>query len=75
MDARPDGERSMRLALVEVLDRDGHVRQAVPVSQWPVTIGRAIDCDEVLDDPHVAARHATLAEEDNARSVCRSATA
>ena len=27
---------------------------------WPVTIGRAIDCDVVLDDPHVAARHATL---------------
>jgi pSer/pThr/pTyr-binding forkhead associated (FHA) protein len=43
-----------------VLDRDGHVRSIVPVTSWPVTIGRAIDCDVVLDDVHVAARHATV---------------
>jgi hypothetical protein len=49
-----------RLALIELLDRDGHARVAVPVTQWPVTIGRAIDCDVVLDDPHVAPLHATL---------------
>jgi hypothetical protein len=59
----------MRLALVEVLDRDGHVRQVVSVRQWPVTIGRAIDCDVVLDDPHVAALHATLVEEDGTLSL------
>lgn len=52
----------MRLAVVEVLDRDGHARWAVPVLAWPVTIGRAVDCDVVLDDVHAAARHATLAE-------------
>ena len=69
MDARRNGGTAMRLALVEVLDRDGHVRQVVPVRQWPVTIGRAIDCDVVLDDPHVAARHATLADEDGALSL------
>ena len=64
MDALRDDERPMRLAVVEVLDRDGHTRQLVPVWHWPVTIGRAIECDVVLDDPHVAARHATLADED-----------
>jgi hypothetical protein len=49
------------LALIEALDRDGHPRQVLRVGQWPVRIGRAIDCDLVLDDPHVAALHATLA--------------
>ena len=48
------------LALIEALDRDGHARQVLRVTQWPVRIGRAIDCDLVLDDPHVAAWHATL---------------
>jgi hypothetical protein len=56
------GNTEVRLAVVEVLDRDGHARQVVPVSRWPVTIGRAIDCDVVLDDPYVAARHATIEE-------------
>ena len=28
---------------------------------WPVTLGRALDNTWVLDDPHVAAHHATLA--------------
>ena len=51
-----------KLALVEVLDRDGHARMAVPVTHWPVRVGRAIDNDVVLDDTHVAAHHATLAE-------------
>jgi len=51
-----------RLALIELLDRDGHARVAVPVTQWPVSIGRSIDCDVVLDDPHVAPRHALLHE-------------
>ena len=48
------------LALIETLDRDGQPRQILRVSQWPVRIGRAIDCDLVLDDPHVAAHHAAL---------------
>lgn len=55
-----------RLALIELLDRDGHARASVPVTQWPVTIGRGIDCDVVLDDPHVAAHHATLQPHDGA---------
>ncbi|MCW5636724.1 MAG: FHA domain-containing protein [Rubrivivax sp.] len=48
------------LARLEVLDRDGRVRQALNVAAWPVSIGRAIDNDVVLDDPHVAAYHARI---------------
>ncbi len=50
-----------RRALIELLDRDGSVRTRHPVGAWPVRIGRAFDCDLVLDDPHVAAHHAELA--------------
>ena len=66
-----DGEigEPVRLAVVEILDRDGHTRQAVPVSRWPVTIGRAVDCDVVLDDLHVAAHHVTLDETDGVLRV------
>jgi hypothetical protein len=65
MDFGADGDQ-MRVAVVEVLDRDGHARQVVPVSRWPVTLGRAIDCDVVLDDPFIAAHHAALEEVDGA---------
>ncbi|OYU75487.1 MAG: hypothetical protein CFE45_32705, partial [Burkholderiales bacterium PBB5] len=56
MDRRPED----RIALIELLDRDGRVRRAVDVHAWPVRLGRAIDNTVVLDDPHVAAHHATL---------------
>jgi hypothetical protein len=55
----------MTLALVEVLDRDGQVRQTLAVRAWPVSIGRAIDNDLVLADPHVAARHLRLVAGDD----------
>ncbi|MES2888185.1 MAG: FHA domain-containing protein [Pseudomonadota bacterium] len=45
------------LALLEVLDRDGHVRHQLKVRQWPLRVGRALDNDWVLDDPHTAAHH------------------
>jgi hypothetical protein len=48
------------VALIELLDRDGQPHGRVRVTEWPVRIGRAIDCDVVLDDPHVAAHHASL---------------
>ncbi|MEO8835473.1 MAG: FHA domain-containing protein [Caldimonas sp.] len=48
------------LALLEAIDRDGLVRQSWRIDAWPVTIGRALDNDVVLSDPHVAAHHATL---------------
>jgi hypothetical protein len=45
------------LALVEIVERDGQVRQGHPVSAWPLTVGRALDNDIVVSDPHVAAHH------------------
>jgi hypothetical protein len=50
------------LALIERLDRDGHVLQSTPVYRWPFVIGRAFDTDLVLDDPHVAPIHVLLDE-------------
>ncbi|MGZ8260453.1 MAG: FHA domain-containing protein [Caldimonas sp.] len=47
-------------ALLEVIDRDGLVRQSWRIERWPVTIGRALDNEIVLSDPHVAAHHATI---------------
>ena len=55
----PPGPRAT-LALLEVLDRDGQPRQSIAVERWPLRIGRALDNDLVLSDPHVAAHHATL---------------
>jgi hypothetical protein len=49
-----------RLALIELVDRDGRVRRTLDVMAWPVTLGRALDNTWVLDDAHVAAHHATL---------------
>ena len=49
-----------RLGMVELLDRDGGVAHRVPVTRWPVTLGRALDCDVVLDDPHAAPHHARI---------------
>ena len=50
-----------RVALIEWLDRDGHVQRSVDVAAWPLSLGRALDNTVVLDDPHVAAHHARLA--------------
>ena len=54
-----------RLALVTLLDRDGRALRSVDVQAWPLTIGRALDQHIVLDDPSVAARHATLAPDES----------
>jgi hypothetical protein len=60
----PQHDGALTLAIVEILDRDGRARATLPVRRWPITIGRAVDCDVVLDDPFVAARHATVSEAD-----------
>jgi hypothetical protein len=54
------GQPQDRLALVELIDRDGRIGRSVDVHAWPVTLGRALDNQVVLDDPHVAAHHARL---------------
>ncbi len=48
------------LALLEAVERHGHVTARLPIRQWPVTVGRALDADLVLDDPHVAPHHLRL---------------
>ena len=50
-----------RLALIELLGRDGQVARTLDVWRWPLTLGRALDNDIVIDDPHLAAQHARLA--------------
>ena len=52
------------LGVVDVLDRDGRARVTLPVRRWPITVGRAIACDIVLDDPYVAPQHAAIGELD-----------
>ncbi len=49
-----------RVALIEWLDRDGHVQRSTDVPRWPLSLGRALDNAVVVDDPHVAAHHARL---------------
>ncbi len=44
-------------ALLEVIDRDGHVRQSWSIPAWPTRVGRGLDNDIVLSDPYVAAQH------------------
>ena len=54
-----------RLALLEVIGRDGRVLRSVDVQRWPLTLGRSLAADVVLDDPFVAPLHATLHAEGN----------
>lgn len=63
MDDAPRGasREQTRLALIELQGRDGRPLQAVPVRAWPLTLGRALDNDIVIDDPYVAPHHALLA--------------
>jgi hypothetical protein len=52
---------ALTLALIERLDDHGQVLQLHRVHHWPQKIGRALDNDLLIDDPHVAAHHAVLA--------------
>lgn len=47
---------------VEIMSRNGEVEQRFRVEQLPIRLGRAYDNDVILDDEHVAARHAVLEE-------------
>ena len=61
-DAAPlDTSRAPTQALLELLDRDGHVRQSYPVHQWPLTVGRSLGNDVVVTDPNMAASHFSIA--------------
>jgi hypothetical protein len=50
---------------IEHLQRDGTVLTRLPVPMHGVRIGRALDNDLVLDDPHCAAYHAQLSIDAN----------
>lgn len=45
------------LGLLQATDRNGAVVARLEVRHWPVTVGRALTADLVLDDSHVAAEH------------------
>jgi len=53
------------LALIDVLARDGSVRHSHKVEAWPVRVGRALDNDLVLDDPHTAPHHFSIDANDD----------
>jgi len=53
------------IALLEVLDRDDHVKHYLPVSTWPVSAGRALDNDLVIDDAYVAPHHFRVDADEN----------
>ena len=56
-----DGDNAARhtrlVGLLEVFDRSGATVARLPVTGWPVIVGRALSADLVLDDGHVAAEH------------------
>ncbi len=54
-------DRPGRVALIELFERDGRSGRVLDVHAWPLTLGRALDNDVVLDDPHVAPQHLRLA--------------
>lgn len=64
-----DNEARETLALLEVLDRDGQVRQSISVLRWPLRIGRALGNELVLGDPHVAAEHLSLVTDEAGLSL------
>lgn len=45
------------LGLLEAFDRHGALLARTPITRWPVTVGRGLACDLVLDDPFVAPEH------------------
>lgn len=59
--------REDRVALIEFIERDGRVGRSADVWRWPLTLGRALGNDVVLDDPHVGAHHARLAPDNEGR--------
>lgn len=48
------------LAVIEVRERGHRLAQALPVGDWPCTLGRALDADLILTDPAVAGQHLRL---------------
>ena len=49
---------------VEIIHRGREVRHRYRLDHLPIRIGRAYDNDVILDDPHTAAHHAVVEEDD-----------
>jgi len=45
------------LGLLEVLDKNGNVVNQLTITHWPVTVGRALSANLVIDDVHIAPEH------------------
>ncbi len=45
------------LGLLQASERHGGLQGRLAVTRWPVTVGRALDADLSLDDPHLALAH------------------
>jgi len=54
------------LGLMEAFDRHGALLARAPITRWPVTVGRGLDCDLVLDDPFVAPTHLRIDRQEEA---------
>jgi hypothetical protein len=54
-----------RLGLLEVLDRNGATANWVSVTQWPVTVGRGLSAQVVIDDVHIAPEHLRISALDD----------
>ena len=57
--------------LVEHLHSDGSILARIPVQNGRLTIGRGLDNDLVLDDPHTAPSHAELTVQDEQKALLR----
>jgi hypothetical protein len=55
--------------VVETLLRDGEVAARVRLDRLPAVIGRGYDCDVIVDDPYVAARHARVLRDERGALV------
>ncbi|MEO8449216.1 MAG: FHA domain-containing protein [Gemmatimonadota bacterium] len=52
--------------ILEVVDGRGRVLHRHRLAALPVTVGRAYDCDVILDDPYVDPRHLTIGVDQDA---------
>ena len=60
-----DAATTVRLGMLEVLDRNGATVNCVSVTQWPVIVGRGLSTQVVIDDVHIAPEHLRISALDN----------
>ncbi|GAA6141085.1 FHA domain-containing protein [Hydrogenophaga sp. 5NK40-0174] len=56
---------------VEILHRDGTVATRSALGAKPLTVGRSPECDLVVDDPYVAAHHASVTLDEDGKVLIR----